>query len=220
MNNSDVSVSQTASALDANTLYRVRLVATKDFNAASVTSDEVTFTTDRAAAPVRLGAGSRTDTAAWLGAEVNPQNLPTSYFVEYTLASDAGYADSSRVPVAPQAVDIGDGNEFVTVSQLATGCSPKPTIVSVSSRPMRPVPPRGWTEGSPPVRPSLRRRQDGPMRRCPPWTSGGNIDRNLPVSQCSTSGRGSPAGRSRMGRCAVRAASREGLGGSVPQHPR
>ncbi len=62
----------------------------------------MTFTTATAPPLVRsLAAGSRTDTSAWLGGEVNPQNLPTSYYVEYTLADDVGYAQSARVPAAP-----------------------------------------------------------------------------------------------------------------------
>ena len=71
-----------------------------------------------------LGAGSVTDTAAWLGGEVNPRNSPTSAYVEYTLKSDIDYADAVGVPVSPDGVDMGEGNEYVTVTQLATGLQP------------------------------------------------------------------------------------------------
>ncbi len=121
---SDVEVSQPASGLAPNTEYRVRLVAFKDFNAGSATSSEVTFSTVTVAPAVRpLAAGNRTDTAAWLGGEVNPRNLPTTYYLEYTLADDATFANSSRIPVN-DTVEVGDDNAFTIVSQLVTGLQP------------------------------------------------------------------------------------------------
>ena len=121
----DIPVSQTTNALDPNTEYRVRLVATRAFNAASATSPEATFRTNVAPPLVRsLGVGGRTTTAASLGGEVNPQNSATEAHVEYTLASDVAFADSSRVPIGPDGVDVGAGNEFVRLFQLATDLEP------------------------------------------------------------------------------------------------
>ena len=122
---SDVAVDQMATGLAPNMEYRVRLVATKDFNLPSVVSDEVTFRTSPAAPLVRaLEAGSRSDTAAWLGGDVNPRNSQTTYFVEYTVASDVAFEDSSRVPAPPQTADAGAGDEFVAVSRLVSGLAP------------------------------------------------------------------------------------------------
>jgi DNA-binding beta-propeller fold protein YncE len=124
----DTPVTQTVTGLDPDTDYRIRLVATEDFNAAATTSPEETFTTDTAPPLVRpLGVGSRTDTVAWLGGEINPRNSQTNYYIEYTLDTDTDYANSSRVPSAPTTQDIGDGNDYVTVTELATGLQPDTT---------------------------------------------------------------------------------------------
>ncbi len=187
---SDVAVSQPVSGLDPNTEYRVRLVATKDFDAGSATSSEVTFTTATAPPLVRpLEAGSRTDTAAWLGGEVNPQNLPTTYFVEYTLATDTGYADSARVPVAAPGTDVGGGNTFVTVSQLATGLQPDTQyrfrVVAVNDAGSTPGPDRTFRteEAMPPPPPGRGYEMVSPLDK-----NGADVDRNLPADVTSTSG--------------------------------
>lgn len=113
-----VAVSQTTDDLEPNIDYRVRLVATKSFNAGSATSDEVAFRTDAVAPAVRaLAAGGRGSGAAWLGGEVNPHNSATSYYIEYAEGVDVGYAGSEQIPLAP----VGAGNGFVTVTQLVTG---------------------------------------------------------------------------------------------------
>ena len=121
----DVPVSQTVSGLDVSTEYRVRLVAAKTFNGGTASSDETTFTTDPVPPLVRaIRQGNTTDTAAWIGGEVNPQNSPTDAYVEYTLDTDTAFANSQRVPAAPDTVDVGDGSAFVETNQLATGLQP------------------------------------------------------------------------------------------------
>ncbi len=118
---SDVEVSQTVTGLDPNVDYRVRLVATKQFNAASATSAETTFTTATTPPLVRaLGVGSRTATSAWLAAEVNPQNSETTYHFEYTEAPDLEFENNARLPDA----SAGDGNAFEAVVAQATGLKP------------------------------------------------------------------------------------------------
>ncbi len=186
---SDVTVSQQVRGLAPNTEYTVRLVATKDFNNGTATSSEVTFTTDAAPPGVRaFGAGNVTDTAAWLGGEVNPRNSPTTAYIEYTLEADTAYADASRLPVAPDAVDLGGGSGFVTMTQLATGLQPgtdyRFRIVATN--------PAGTTEGpdrlfttrhAPPKAPPGR----GYEMVSPPDKNGGDIDRNIGAA-ATTSG--------------------------------
>ena len=154
----------------------------------SVTTGELMFTTDVAAPIVRpLAAGSRSDTAAWLGGEINPQNSQTGYFVEYTLAGDSGYANSSRLPATD--ADVGSGNDFVTVTQLVTGLAARHRI---------PVPRRRFQRG----RDGGGARSDFTTREALPEPpagrgyemvspldkNGGDIDRNLPSNAYVTSG--------------------------------
>ncbi len=183
---SDVAVSQAATGLEPNTEYRVRLVATKAFNAASVTSSETTFSTTLASPLVRrLGAGNRTDTAAWLASEVNPQNSPTSYYFEYGRTEAYG----SRVPTGEN-VDIGAGNAFVLVQELVEGLDPATVyhfrVVAINEA--------GTTNG-----PDHTFRTRSALPAPPPGRAyemvspldknGGDVDRNLPnPGQTSTSG--------------------------------
>ena len=178
---SDVTVSETSTGLEPNTQYRVRLVATKDFNAGTTVSGEVTFTTDTAPPRVRpLAAGSRSSTAAWLGAEVNPQNSSTGYYVEYTLATDVDYASSSRVPSQSMA-DVGGGNEFTTVRQLVSGLKPDTAYrfrVVATNEAGTAIGPDGTfaTLGPLPEAPAGR----GYEMVSPLDKNGGDVDRNLP----------------------------------------
>ncbi len=178
---SDVPVSQQVSGLAPNTEYTVRLVATKDFNAGGATSDEVTFTTDAAPPGVRaFGAGNVTNTAAWLGGEVNPRNSPTTAYIEYTVEDDTAYADANRLPLAPDVVDVGAGNGFVTVTQLATGLEPgtgyRFRIVATN--------PAGTTEGPDRIFTTRQALPKAPEGRgyemvSPLDKNGGDIDRDL-----------------------------------------
>lgn len=187
---SDEAVSQVATGLEPNTEYHVRLVATKPFNAANVISRELTFETEPAPPVLRaLEAGPRTGMAAWLGAQVDPRNSSTRYYVEYTLAADVAYANSSRVPTAPETGDAGAGGAFVTVSQLATDLAPETEyrfrVVASNDG--------GTTTG-----PEGTFKTDGALPKAPPGRAyemvspldknGGDVDRNFPQANASTSG--------------------------------
>lgn len=186
---SAIPVSQAVADLEPNTAYRVRLVANKDFNAAGAMSEEVTFTTDTAPPLVRpLAVGSRTDSAAWLGAEVNPRNSSTDYYVEYTLDSDPGYANGSRAPATGTA-DVGDDNQFVAVTQLVSGLqsgtSYRYRIVASNGAGTTVGPDRTFrTLDELPEPPAGR----GYERVSPLDKNGGDIDRNLPEVGWATSG--------------------------------
>lgn len=187
----DIPVSEAVTGLEPNTEYRVRLVASKDFAAASATSSEVTFKTDVARPLVRaLAAGGRTGTAAWLGGEVNAQNSPTTYFVEYALESDSTYSNGSRVPLAPAGVAVGEGNVFVPVRQLVTGLQPETAyrfrVVATNTAGTTPGPDVTFvTDKAPPAPPGGR----GYEMVSPLDKNGGNVDRNLgDVGQTVTSG--------------------------------
>lgn len=186
---SDVAVSQTVTGLAPNTQYSVRLVATKAFNAGSATSLEVTFTTDVAVPRVRaLGVGSSTGTAAWLGGEVNPRNSPASAYVEYTLESDTEYDAGTRLPAAPEGIDVGGANEYVTVTQLATGLQPgteyRYRVVATNEA--------GTIEGPERVFVTPEAAPEPPPGRgyelvSPPDKNGGDIDRDI-AGAVTTSG--------------------------------
>lgn len=186
---SDVPVVQAVTGLEPNTEYRVRLVATKDFNAGTTVSDEVTFTTGTEPPQVRaLAAGSRSDGVAWLGGEVNPRNLATTYFVEYTLAADTDYSEAMRVPAAPPGADAGSGGEFVTVSELATGLAAgseyRFRVVATNAAGTTVGPERTFTtRAAAPAPPAGR----GYEMVSPLDKNGGDIDRDLPTGEYSTS---------------------------------
>ncbi len=178
---SDVAVSEAVSKLAPNTEYRVRLVATKRFNAGSAVSDEATFRTDPVPPIVRvLGVGSRTDTMAWLGGEVNPRNSQTSAYIEYTLESDTAFADASRLPAPSGTIDVGAVNAFVPVTQLANGLEPGTVyrfrVVATNAAGTSVGPDRTFiTREAPPPPPAGR----GYEMVSPLDKNGGDIDRNL-----------------------------------------
>ncbi len=86
------SVSATLEGLDANTVYRVRIVATKltgPHTEVVVNSPEATFLTD-ALPPTATTTTvhSYTDTSAWLSGRVNPKGSATSYRFEWGQSTD------------------------------------------------------------------------------------------------------------------------------------
>ncbi|HEX2097250.1 MAG TPA: hypothetical protein VHF50_07780, partial [Solirubrobacterales bacterium] len=116
-----VRVSQAVTGLEPNTEYRARLVAVKEFGLGTVTSAEVTFTTD--ALPVRAETRfpqSLTPTSAILTAAIDPRNSPTSYYFEY--GPTAAYG--SRIPI-PDGSLSGGRLRFVTAA--LTDLSPETT---------------------------------------------------------------------------------------------
>ena len=186
----DVAVSQTVSGLEVSTEYRVRVVATKTFNGGTATSGETTFTTGAVAPVVRaVRAGRGSDTAVWIGGEVNPRNSPTSAYVEYTLDTDTAFADSSRVPVAPDTIDAGDGNAFVKVDRLATGLQPNTTyryrVVAANDGGQTVGPARTFTTTSPLPEPPANR---GYEMVSPLDKGGADIERNVYSGGQATSG--------------------------------
>lgn len=124
--NTAVPVTQNATGLAANTPYQVRLVASHPLGAGTDVSESAEFTTATTPPLVEgLHAGARTDTEAALGARINPENSPTTYFVEYSANEDL--SASQRVPVAPDGADGGSGGDFAVVSQLISGLQPATT---------------------------------------------------------------------------------------------
>jgi NHL repeat len=117
---SPVAVSQTAESLEANRLYEFRLVVDKGFGNASVTTAPLTFTTDTLPPAVETGAAQhRTATSAQVRGRINPNNLPTSYYVEY--GPTTAYGQTTAVASAGSS-----GSERLVVSTLS-GLSPGTT---------------------------------------------------------------------------------------------
>jgi len=94
-----VKVSQTATGLQANTNYRVRLVADKGFGNPEFYSAELTFQTD-AIGPTAITAPPQnfSDTTAILVGNINPNGTPTSYYFE--LGKTTSYGDQIPLPAA------------------------------------------------------------------------------------------------------------------------
>jgi DNA-binding beta-propeller fold protein YncE len=178
-----VDVSADASGLAANTEYRVRLVATKPLGAGTSTSGETTFTTLITVPLVEaLPAGARTATQAVLGGRVNPENSPTTYYVEY--GTTAGYGN--RVPVAD--ADAGSGGDFVIVAQTVGSLEPETTyhyrVVAMNDAGMTIGPDRTFkTDRAIPLPPPGR----GWELVSPVDKNGGAADRDF-INQFATSG--------------------------------
>jgi hypothetical protein len=123
---STIPVSQAITGLAGSQLYHVRLVATRQTPGGTVTSSEVTFTTDAAAPEVTgTAATERTDTSATLTGAINPENEETTYHFEYVDQEEFeanGYLNATKVPASEESV--GSGNSPVTVSQPISGLQP------------------------------------------------------------------------------------------------
>jgi hypothetical protein len=77
-----------------------------------------------APAVATLPVGPVTETTAVIGGTVNPNQAPTTYFLEY--ARDAAFTEPVRIPASEDA-DAGSGETPVAVSRLATGLLPSTT---------------------------------------------------------------------------------------------
>jgi hypothetical protein len=118
--------------LEPNTLYHVRLVATKAFQA-PVVSNEQTFTTDTAPPEVEtVGSPVRTATTARFEGRLNPRNKATTYSFEYI--DDSAYqanltaanpSFSGAESTASQSG--GSGGQIELVSQKVEGLAPSTT---------------------------------------------------------------------------------------------
>jgi hypothetical protein len=109
------SVSVTATGLAPNTIYQVRLRATKQTGlntSVTVVSPEALFKTD-AAPPtaVTLPATARRATSAELQATVNPNGSATTYRFEYGPTSNYGRS----VPVPPASIGAGTADQQVAL---------------------------------------------------------------------------------------------------------
>jgi len=115
----DVEIEDDVTGLDANTLYRVRIVATRGFGNGAVTTAELTFATD-AIAPdaVTNPPNQRGTTTATLAGRVKPNGLPTTYRFEY--GASIAYGKTIPVPAA----SAGSGGAFKDVSQSVAGLTP------------------------------------------------------------------------------------------------
>lgn len=93
----DIVVDDSVTGLEANTLYRARLVTTRTFDAGTTISAETTFTTPAVAPEVTTGpVQRRTATTVELTGRINPNNLPTSYHFEY--GPSAAYGFKAPIP--------------------------------------------------------------------------------------------------------------------------
>jgi hypothetical protein len=111
-----------ASGLDPNADYEVRLVAE---NAGGTQTAAVGFKTSTSAPIVQaLPPAVITDTSAWIGAKVNPQNSATTYYVE--LADNEDFEGSTQF-LGSLNGDVGSGNQLVFVNHHAEGLEPAAT---------------------------------------------------------------------------------------------
>jgi hypothetical protein len=126
-----VVVSENLTGLEANLLYRARLVATKAFGLGTVVSSEITFKT--AALPpevTTLSVQARTANTALLPAVINANNLPTSYYFEYGTSVDYG----SKVPVPDGSVTGGTPRKvLVPITGLTPGTQYHYRIVATNA---------------------------------------------------------------------------------------
>jgi hypothetical protein len=116
---SDVAVHADLTALDPNTTYHFRLVATNSNG--TVPGADAAFTTFGPPEAITLPAGPLTPTTAVLGGQVDPNRTATTYYVEYSTQAD--FSTSTSLP-ASQDADAGSGDTPVPASQLATGLTP------------------------------------------------------------------------------------------------
>lgn len=118
-----IDVVRDASGLEPATLYRVRLLASKQTGISSteeVISNERVFLTDAVAPDVStLGPSRRTDSSVRLRGLVDPQGSATSYRFEYGLA---GGSFDQHVPDSD--ASAGSGNEGHVVLQEVSGLQP------------------------------------------------------------------------------------------------
>jgi NHL repeat len=111
-------VSFPATGLEANTFYRVRLVATR-VDGDQVTTGDLTFLTDPAPPEVTTdGASQVTDTTAQLNGRINPGGLETTYWFEW---GDDSYGNTTPVPAA----SAGSGGIVRTVGETIAGLAPE-----------------------------------------------------------------------------------------------
>ncbi len=133
--NSTNPISQNATGLEPNTLYHLRLVATKIYDGGTTTTAEKMFTTDSAPPDVTsVVAYGLDDTSVELTGRIDPNSQTTSYVFEYGTSPALG----SSTPAAA----IGNGANPVPVSQPLSGLLPDTTYHYrlVATNPAGPTP--------------------------------------------------------------------------------
>jgi hypothetical protein len=123
----DVSVSQTATGLQPNRAYQVRLVVNKGGSPTTSTGDTGDFTTDPAAPDAETNPAifdTQTDELI-LEAAVNPNNTATEYYFEYGTEPCSG--GGCQVLPASKDASAGSGGQSVTVHQRVGGLEPDTT---------------------------------------------------------------------------------------------
>jgi len=114
-----VTVDDSVAGLEANTLYRVRIVTTRTPAAGEVASPELNFLTDPCPPVVEtVGSQHVGDTTAQLVGRLNPGGLETAYWFEW---GDTGYGNQVPVPAASG----GAGGETEVVTETLTGLEPE-----------------------------------------------------------------------------------------------
>ena len=117
--NDPVEVEADVTGLEANTLYQVRIFVRRDFGAGTSTSSELTFRTDAAAPELSsVSISGRGATNAFVAALINPNNLPTTYRVEYGITP--AYGQTVPVPSA----SAGSGGSAISIGQEIPGLTP------------------------------------------------------------------------------------------------
>ncbi len=104
--------------LGTNYYYRLRASNVNGTNLGEASQDH-RFTTLGPPIVREASASGVTSTSATLEAEVNPNNSPTGYYVEYGTTTSYG----SSIPAAP-GVSVGSGEVFVGVSVHLQGLAP------------------------------------------------------------------------------------------------
>lgn len=113
-----------ATHLEPNTEYQVRLLASKPF-LAEQSIDSTSFTTATAVPRVyALDPGPVSAATAWLGANVNPRNAVTTYYIEYS--TDLAFSTATSVPASEDS-SAGSGGSPLFVNTQAKGLQPNTT---------------------------------------------------------------------------------------------
>ena len=116
-----VDVSADISGLSPDTTYHFRLTATSPDGTATGDANTFFFRTPVDPDAVSLPAAGVTETSAVIGGLVDPNNFPTTYYIEY--ADNPAFTGSTSLPPSQDA-DAGDGDSPISVSAVASGLTP------------------------------------------------------------------------------------------------
>jgi hypothetical protein len=116
-----VPVTADISGLSPDTTYHFRLTASTVDGTATGDANTFFFRTPVDPDAVALPAAGVTETSAVIGGLVDPNNFPTTYYIEY--ADNPAFTGSTSLPPTQDA-DAGDGDTAISVSAVATGLTP------------------------------------------------------------------------------------------------